>query len=102
MMLNRTISSVEEVKISKHLTEQFHTRRGFKQNDCLLCALLNIMLEKVTRAANLNRSGTIYFKRTILLGCADDIDSIGIKNIAASPIRAIFFSLEKEVKDVDL
>ena len=104
MMLNRTISSVEEVKISKHLTEQFHTRRGFKQNDCLLCALLNIMLEKVIRAANLNRSSTVYPKSTMLLGYADAYAiirrlRIGVNN---SAVRPAFSSLEKQAQEVGL
>ncbi|XP_073848775.1 uncharacterized protein [Musca autumnalis] len=74
MTLTDTRSSV---KIGKNLSEEFCTKRGFRQGDSLSCDLFNILLEKVIRDANVKRNGTIYTNSHMLLAYADDIDIMG-------------------------
>lgn len=57
------------------------------------------MLESIVRAAELNRSGTIFYKSVQLLAYADDIDIIGLNNRAVS---SAFSKLDKEAKRMGL
>lgn len=50
---------INSFKIGKDLTEPFDTMWGFGYGDSFSCAFFNIMLEKVTYAANLNRRDII-------------------------------------------
>ena len=87
------------VRIGMDLSEPFDTKRGFRQGDSLSCDFFNLMLEKVIRAAELNRGGTIFYKSVMLLAYADDIDIIGTN---ARAVSAAFSALEKESRRVGL
>ncbi|XP_049301820.1 LINE-1 retrotransposable element ORF2 protein isoform X6 [Bactrocera dorsalis] len=58
LTLSNTKSSV---RIGKNLSEPFDTKRGFRQGDSLSCDFFNLLLEKIIRAAELNRAGTIVY-----------------------------------------
>ena len=96
MTLSNTTSSV---RIGKDLSEPFDTKRGFRQGDSLSCDFFNLMLEKIIRAAELNRSGTILYKSVQLLAYADDIDIIG-KN--KGYVCSAFSGLDREAKRMGL
>ena len=53
------------------------------------------MLEKVISVTNLNGSGTVFFKSTMLLGYGDDIDIVDLYNRA---VGAAFSRLQKKRK----
>lgn len=96
MTLTDTRSSV---KIGKNLSEPFSTKRGFRQGDSLSCDLFNILLEKVIRDADVNRTGTLYTKQHMLLAYADDIDIMG-RTLRA--VTAAFEKVERESAKVGL
>ncbi|XP_054091506.1 uncharacterized protein LOC105219282 isoform X2 [Zeugodacus cucurbitae] len=81
------------------LSEPFDTKRGFRQGDSLSCDFFNLMLERIIRAAELNREGTIFYKSVQLLAYADDIDIIGNNTRAVS---SAFSRLDKEAKRMGL
>ncbi|XP_054084799.1 uncharacterized protein LOC128921370 [Zeugodacus cucurbitae] len=85
--------------IGKDLSEPFDTKRGFRQGDSLSCDFFNLMLEKIIRAAELNREGTIFYKSVQLLAYADDIDIIGNNTRAVS---SAFSRLDKDAKRMGL
>jgi hypothetical protein len=47
-----------------------------RQEDALACILFNIALEKITREANINQRGNIFYKSVQVLAYADYIDII--------------------------
>ncbi|XP_054086050.1 putative uncharacterized transposon-derived protein F52C9.6 isoform X2 [Zeugodacus cucurbitae] len=96
LTLSNTKSSV---RIGKDLSEPFDTKRGFRQGDSLSCDFFNLLLEKIIRAAELNREGTIFYKSVQLLAYADDIDIIGSNNRA---VCSAFSRLDKEAKRMGL
>ncbi|XP_054085666.1 LINE-1 retrotransposable element ORF2 protein isoform X1 [Zeugodacus cucurbitae] len=96
LTLSNTKSSV---MIGKDLSEPFDTKRGFRQGDSLSCDFFNLMLEKIIRAAELNREGTIFYKSVQLLAYADDIDIIGSNNRA---VCSAFSRMDKEAKRMGL
>ena len=93
------LNTSSAVRIGKDLSEPFDTKRGFRQGDSLSCDFFNLMLESIVRAAELNRSGTIFYKSVQLLAYADDIDIIGLNNRAVS---SAFSKLDKEAKRMGL
>ncbi|XP_067644845.1 uncharacterized protein [Eurosta solidaginis] len=96
MTWSNTISSV---RIGKDLPEPFENKRGFRQGDSLWCDFFNLMLEKIILAAELNRTGAIYYKSVQLLAYADDIDIIGLNTRAVS---SAYSKLEKEAVKMGL
>ncbi|CAD7006253.1 unnamed protein product [Ceratitis capitata] len=46
-------------RIWKNLSEPFDTKRGFRQGNSLSFDFFNLMLERIIRAAELNREGLI-------------------------------------------
>ncbi|XP_054089974.1 putative uncharacterized transposon-derived protein F52C9.6 isoform X1 [Zeugodacus cucurbitae] len=96
LTLSNTKSSV---MIGKDLSEPFDTKRGFREDDSLSCDFFNLMLEKMIRAAELNRDGTIFYKSVQLLAYADDIDIIGSNNRA---VCSAFSRMDKEAKRMGL
>ncbi|XP_054089770.1 LINE-1 retrotransposable element ORF2 protein isoform X1 [Zeugodacus cucurbitae] len=96
LTLSNTKSSV---MIGKDFSEPFDTKRGFRQGDSLSCDFFNLMLEKIIRAAELNREGTIFNKSVQLLAYADDIDIIGSNNRA---VCSAFSRMNKEAKRMGL
>ena len=46
------------------------------QNPSQSCDLCNICLEMIIRAANIDPTGTIYYKALQILGCVHDLDII--------------------------
>jgi len=65
------------VKIGADLSSSFDTKCGFRQGDTLSCDFFNLTLEKIVRAANINTTGTIFYKSVMLLAYADDIIVMG-------------------------
>ena len=65
-----------KVKAQNELSEGFHIRNGLRQGDALACILFNIALKKITRDANINQCGNIFYKSVQILAYADDIDII--------------------------
>jgi len=63
-----------KVKAQNELSEGFHIRNGLRQGDALACILFNIALKKITRDANVNQCGNIFYKSVQILAYADDID----------------------------
>ncbi|XP_049318579.1 LINE-1 retrotransposable element ORF2 protein isoform X1 [Bactrocera dorsalis] len=96
LTLSNTKSSV---RIGKDLSEPLDTKRGFRQGDSLSCDFFNLLLEKIVRAAELNRAGTIFYKSVQLLAYADDIDIIGLNTRAVS---SAFSRLNKEATQMGL
>ncbi|XP_049306103.1 LINE-1 retrotransposable element ORF2 protein isoform X2 [Bactrocera dorsalis] len=96
LTLSNTKSSVRN---GKDLSEPFNTKRGFRQGDSLSCDFFNLLLEKMVRAAELNREGTIFYKSVQLLAYVDDIDTIGLNTRAVS---SAFSRLDKEAKKMGL
>ncbi|XP_073814500.1 uncharacterized protein [Musca autumnalis] len=96
MTLTETRSSV---KIGKNLSEEFTTKRGFRQGDGLSCDLFNILLEKVIRDAKVKRNGTIYTNSHMLLAYADDIDIMGR---SVKEVTDTFAKVERESAKVGL
>ena len=65
-----------KVKAQNELSEGFHIRNGLRQGDALACILFNIALKKITRDANVNQCGNIFYKSVQILAYADDTDII--------------------------
>jgi hypothetical protein len=57
------------------------------------------VLEVILRRANLQKTGTIYNKKTQLLAYADDINIVGRSQ---SAVRDVFLALERETAKVGL
>jgi hypothetical protein len=55
------------------------------------------MLEVIVRRANIQKTGTIYNKDTLLLAYADDIDIVGRSQLA---VRDAYLALEREAAKV--
>jgi hypothetical protein len=64
------------VKIPNDCSESFETRQGLRQGDVLSTLFFNVVLQVIVRRANLQTTGTIYYKETQLLAYADDIDIV--------------------------
>jgi hypothetical protein len=54
------------VKIQNDCSESFETRQGLRQGDVLSTLLFNVVLEVIVRRANLQTTGTIYNKETMI------------------------------------
>ena len=59
--------NIVTVKIQNRLSERFHIRNGLRQGDALACILFNVTLEKITREANINQRGNIFYESVQIL-----------------------------------
>jgi sorting nexin-29 len=93
------MGTTNRVKIQDDLSGEIKTERGLRQGDALACLLFNPALEKVIRDAGIQRGGTVFYKLTQLLGCADNIN-IGARTLMA--LKEVFLLLEKAAKRMGL
>ncbi|KAJ8913476.1 hypothetical protein NQ315_013856, partial [Exocentrus adspersus] len=55
------------------MSEEFEVRNGVRQGDSLSSVLFSLVVDKVIRDAEINRSGLLYYKRHQCLAFADDL-----------------------------
>jgi hypothetical protein len=66
-------STVSQVRLQTELTDSIATEQGLKQGDGLAPLLFNLALEFILRRLSIDLEGTIEYKSTQILACADDI-----------------------------
>lgn len=85
--------SVSRIKINGNVGQPFVVRSGVRQGDSLSPLLFNVILQVVVKRAELTLSGTIFNRRTQLLGYADDVAIVG------TSIRTIEEACERLAKE---
>ena len=87
------------VRVADEVSTSFVTLDGLKQGDALSNLLFNIALEGAIRRAGVQRNGTIITRSHMLLGVADDIDTIGINGRV---VEEAFEPFKRETANIGL
>ncbi|KAJ8921292.1 hypothetical protein NQ315_013766 [Exocentrus adspersus] len=72
-MIRLTLQKTQNrVKLNNQMSEEFEVRNGVRQGGPV-SSVFSLVLEKVIRDAEINRSGLLYYKRHQCLAFADDL-----------------------------
>ena len=79
-LVRMTMTNVTcQLKVDGKLSRPFATTNGLRRVDGLTCLLFTLALERTIRESRVETMGTIFYKSTLLLTYADDIDIIGMR-----------------------
>lgn len=79
---NEVVQYQHHCRVGKDLSEPFVIKRGFTQSNPLCCSFFYLALEKIVRAAKLNRSDITFYKTVQLLAYAEGINIVGLNKRA--------------------
>ncbi|KAJ8915469.1 hypothetical protein NQ315_003232 [Exocentrus adspersus] len=85
--------------VNNRTSEEFEVRNGKRQGDPLLSVLFSLVLEKVIRDAEINRSGLLYYKGNQCLAFADDLIVLARSE---KELKEVIKRLEEQSVKIDL